>query len=590
MIHHPLFYTNCESNMDVELYVYDLTRGMARSMSRQFLGFQIDGVWHTSLVFGNVEYFFGSGVQTCYPGATHHGRPMEVIKLGVTQLPLDTILDYLGSLKEIYTPESYDLFAHNCNNFTNDFAMFLVGKGIPEHITSLPKRVLDTPFGQMLRPQLEAGMRGVTQAPVPQRNVPQANGSHNTPNRPGQSTSKPSNVKSSPYGKVTNTVDLATLDKHIAGAANTATTIFFTSSTCAPCKIAYPTFDSLAEQYSHSLFVKIDIDSAREIASKYQIRATPTFMTFSRGTKQEEWTGADPRLLTANVERVVGLTFPAHPHQKLKVPSLQYGSMKPITYGRVPPMEKLMSKLGNAAKSSEFIAIRTFVEKRSIDPREAPLPDLQTISRSFTDKVLALPLEARFPAVDLLRCAMIDPRVGGFFAEESESTVGKLVQQVLDEPQCPHNLRLVTLHLACNVFASHLYTKELMQARSSLAPLLVQLVTSSLLDASHPTTRVAAASLASNLAVANYRCRREENREGLAESLQVELAASFVECLGTEESAEARKVLLSALGYLLFFAPADGEVVDLCKALDTKIVVSNIKEHIVLAKEVSSLL
>ena len=44
--------------------------------------------------------------------------------------------------------------------------MFLVGKGIPPHITSLPETVLQTPFGQMLRPQLDRAMRTVTQAPV----------------------------------------------------------------------------------------------------------------------------------------------------------------------------------------------------------------------------------------------------------------------------------------------------------------------------------------------------------------------------------------------------------------------------------------
>lgn len=52
------------------------------------------------------------------------------------------------------------------NNFTHDFSMFLLGKGIPPHITSLPETVLQTPFGQMLRPQLDRAMRTVTQAPV----------------------------------------------------------------------------------------------------------------------------------------------------------------------------------------------------------------------------------------------------------------------------------------------------------------------------------------------------------------------------------------------------------------------------------------
>jgi desumoylating isopeptidase 1 len=41
---------------------------------------------------------------------------METIALGRTELPLELILDYLDSLKEVYTPESYDLFLHNCNN------------------------------------------------------------------------------------------------------------------------------------------------------------------------------------------------------------------------------------------------------------------------------------------------------------------------------------------------------------------------------------------------------------------------------------------------------------------------------------------
>jgi len=79
--------------MDVQLYVYDLSQGLARQMSRQFLGKQIDAVYHTALVFGGVEYFFGQGVQTSYPASTHHGRPMEILPMGQTSLPMDVILE-----------------------------------------------------------------------------------------------------------------------------------------------------------------------------------------------------------------------------------------------------------------------------------------------------------------------------------------------------------------------------------------------------------------------------------------------------------------------------------------------------------------
>lgn len=153
--------------MDVQLYVYDLSRGLARQLSTQLLGIHLDAVYHTSLVFGGIEYFYGAGIQTCYPGATHHGRPMEVVALGRTDLPTDIIANYLDEMKHSYTAASYDLFEHNCNNFTEEFATFLLGKGIPQNITSLPRRVLDTPFGQMLRPQIDAALRGVTQAPAP---------------------------------------------------------------------------------------------------------------------------------------------------------------------------------------------------------------------------------------------------------------------------------------------------------------------------------------------------------------------------------------------------------------------------------------
>lgn len=124
--------------MDVQLYVYDLSKvriekssissedayAMPRESparykapvscsslsdlvqaSASLLGIQIDAVYHTSLVFGGIEFFFGGGVQRAYPGRTHHGAPMEIVNMGRTELPSAVILEYLESLKEIYTAE-----------------------------------------------------------------------------------------------------------------------------------------------------------------------------------------------------------------------------------------------------------------------------------------------------------------------------------------------------------------------------------------------------------------------------------------------------------------------------------------------------
>jgi len=128
--------------MDVHLLVYDLSQGLARQMSAGLLGFQLDAIYHTSIKLKGREYVYDGNVVSIIPGTSHLGRPMQEIYLGKTELPMEVIEEYLDSLREIYTVEAYDLWRHNCNNFSNDLAMFLLGKGIPNHIANMPQAVL----------------------------------------------------------------------------------------------------------------------------------------------------------------------------------------------------------------------------------------------------------------------------------------------------------------------------------------------------------------------------------------------------------------------------------------------------------------
>jgi desumoylating isopeptidase 1 len=329
--------------MDVQLYVYDLTQGLARQLSQQFLGTHIDAVYHTSIVLDGIEYFFGQGIQSCAAGSTHHGRPMEVVPMGRTELPIELVVEYIDSLRSVYTPESYDLFLHNCNNFSNDFAMFLVGKNIPDHITSLPQTVLNTPFGQMLKPHLDRAMRPITQAPV----APQ----------PAQ-TAPPDK----PIGAVRNIHSLSELEQALAAASTSCAAIFFTSSTCAPCKILYPTYDALAaEAGPAATLIKVDINAAPAIASAYKVRATPTIMTFLHGQKDEEWAGADVTRLRTTVERLVRMAHPPHPHTKLQTAALVDAARGPVRYAKVPPLDKLVGVLGPAGQDPAVAAARKFI-------------------------------------------------------------------------------------------------------------------------------------------------------------------------------------------------------------------------------------
>ncbi|XP_049800509.1 uncharacterized protein LOC126235755 isoform X2 [Schistocerca nitens] len=142
----------------VQLYVYDLTRGMAAVMSHMLLGRHVEGIWHSGVVTYGREYFFGSnGVQSCNPGGTVLGDPDRVIDLGETYIPYPVFLEYILGLGEsTFSPISYDIFSHNCNNFSHEVGQFLCGKGIPKYILDLPEEILSTPLGQSLRPVIDS--------------------------------------------------------------------------------------------------------------------------------------------------------------------------------------------------------------------------------------------------------------------------------------------------------------------------------------------------------------------------------------------------------------------------------------------------
>jgi len=155
----------------VQLYVYDLSAGMARSLSSQVLGKQIAGIWHTSIVVGGIEYYFSAGVQSAAAGNTHFGLPEKVIDLGVTEIPKEVREELIRDMSGRFTPETYNLINNNCNNFSDELSTMLTGNGIPADILSMPSDVLSTPMGQMLRPfldQLQGQLGNITEGPVSQ--------------------------------------------------------------------------------------------------------------------------------------------------------------------------------------------------------------------------------------------------------------------------------------------------------------------------------------------------------------------------------------------------------------------------------------
>jgi hypothetical protein len=52
----------------VYVYIYDITKGLARQLSLPLIGKHLDGVWHTGIVaFGREWFFGGGGIENCMP-------------------------------------------------------------------------------------------------------------------------------------------------------------------------------------------------------------------------------------------------------------------------------------------------------------------------------------------------------------------------------------------------------------------------------------------------------------------------------------------------------------------------------------------
>lgn len=110
---------------------------------------------HTGVVVYGNEYFFGGGIQSTPAGSTPYGRPVRVVDLGVTHVPREVFEDYLRDIAPRFTAETYRLLTHNCNNFSNEVAQFLVGAGVPDYILSLPGEVMSSPMGPLIMPMIQ---------------------------------------------------------------------------------------------------------------------------------------------------------------------------------------------------------------------------------------------------------------------------------------------------------------------------------------------------------------------------------------------------------------------------------------------------
>ncbi|KAH8998488.1 DUF862-domain-containing protein [Lactarius akahatsu] len=573
----------------VKLYVYDLSNGLARTMSPQFLGRQIDGIWHTSVVVFNREIFYGMGIQIAAPGQSHHGQPLQILDMGETALDEEVFEEYLAEMREHYTADKYHLLDFNCNSFTSDCVGFLTGGSIPSWIKDLPSDFLSTPFGAALRPTIDSMFRrpaGLTPPAVPgQQPSPGPAASsllQAVADRATAGAAQESGYSTPSTSTVAGAIHVSTNPASFRSLleAHRAVVAMFTSATCGPCRMIEPVFEDLAHAKSRGrgagkvAFAKVDlgVGMGEAVARQYGVSATPTFGFFLDGKRIHELKGVNAPELRTQVDLLLYQAFPPHPHTSLDIPSISSLSTEPILFTQVPALDTVHDKLVSFIDSTPSVQNSTvlkddltqtmfpWLKQRYAEKSKATATSPKVVAafgRTVTALVAELPAASLFPLLDVWRLAILEPTI-------AQVTLAPLVQVLgSTDASSPRATLLTLLRLTTNGLGTSLSRSLLSddRARAALTGVLVQTLL-------HPDrlVRVAAASLGFNVGAwvqkgRIARARGDDVVNGLREGeedgeWEVELVSAVAEALANEEESEdAVHRLTATLAFLIRLSP-----------------------------------
>ncbi|KAF8318355.1 PPPDE putative peptidase domain-containing protein [Cantharellus anzutake] len=606
----------------VKLFVYDLSRGMARAMS-PLTGGQIDGIWHTSVVAFGKEIHYGPGIVTSAPGTTFLGSPLHVYDMGETEIDQATYDDYIDELRGHYTAEKYHLLEFNCNSFTNDVVGFLTGGTIPAHIRELPAQFLSTPLGQQMRPMIDSMYRrappsavGVSPPqtyPAPAQTPSPSVGSSLLQNVAARAVSGPAAAGTQP--------SLSSLSSHLLVSTNLASfesilekhrgvIALFVQNLPSEKKLEVA-FEALAKEKANLnrvAFVSVDasVGNAKDVIKKWNVGNIPSVLCLLKGEKISESALPSIAELRAPVEGFLNTAFPPHPHRSLELPATRAISLSPILFSQVPtsidvPITRLTSIIDAKsnrpaavikAKSTLTSSFSAFLKQRfppgtsatSKSHVDVPVTTKQVKEWSEMTSALAdtIPPVGLFPLVDLWRLAVLDNRLA---STNAPAVLQKKISGYIDKSTNPGSLSdvpkpvlLTILRLAANTFAFP-NAATASREKSIAIPVLV----AGLLH-SDSSVRSSAASVAFNIAAARHAsvkdsdaywdelARREVDGSGAEDA---ELACALLEAIEREkESEDVVHRLVASLALLVYLSPSyspdSNEVGDMLEVLDAK--------------------
>ncbi|GAA5933845.1 hypothetical protein JCM1841_001316 [Sporobolomyces salmonicolor] len=619
----------------VELYVYDLSNGLAALWGQALTGRVVEGIWHTSLVLYGMEVWFGQGIAIkSPPGTTHHGTPRKRIPMGTTQLSKETFLEYINGIREVYQADKYHLLTFNCNTFTNDVLGFLNGASIPADIRDQATHLMSTPFGMQMRPMIEQMFVGA--------NTRSAGDAVNTL-LPSLGITPPASASPLPTRQNDDVPSLQSVASNLqiaTSAASVRTTlsqspavaIMFTSQTCPPCNAIKPYFEELARTHDKPkhriefVLVETGVGGGSEVARSAEfggpVTATPAFVFFAKGEKVGECKGADRTELEAQIGMLEMAVFPPHPHSKLSLSSLSKltRTLSPITYTSFPPLSSLSSKLAVSLSSCDPTTVDVLTQRvlpylsrlptppASASPAPFPSDLLEPWEKATLSALSTLSSPSdKFPVVDLVRLALV--RDHARLSSEPEfvafvpTLIDRLASDLDNDNARDHAYLLTAVRLVSNTLVSPILVARVL-APDTL-PNVTRLLIRALLDPDEKL-RSAGAGLAWSVVARVYEARVGQGQGAGAgvesgvdddvdevsghrggEDWEIELGCGAVlEALRREEeSVEVVHRLAATLGLLLYQSAYSTELQASLEVLEASSVLKRKEDMVAKANE-----
>jgi thioredoxin 1 len=77
--------------------------------------------------------------------------------------------------------------------------------------------------------------------------------------------------------------------------------IKFSASWCGPCKMLAPIFDQVKSEVSEVSFMDVDVDTNKDITSKYSVSSVPTVIIEKNGELVNRFSGVKSKLEIINL-------------------------------------------------------------------------------------------------------------------------------------------------------------------------------------------------------------------------------------------------------------------------------------------------